>query len=160
MGEGAMRIGIIVYSQTDNTYSVVKELQRELTSVGRNATIERITIVGEPGQPENKIEFAVKPDVHLYDELVFAAPVQAFSLSVVMKKYLKEIGSLDGKKVHLLTTKQMAQTWTGGSRAINQMNKICRSKGASIGETGIIFWKEKHRKRTTEEVLGRILKAI
>ncbi|MCK5774375.1 MAG: flavodoxin family protein [Thermoplasmata archaeon] len=155
-----MRIGIIVYSQTENTYSVAKELQRELTSVGRNATIERITIVGEPGQPEKKVEFSVKPDIHPYDELIFAAPVQGFNLSVVMKKYLKQLGSLEGKKVHLLTTKQISNKWTGGNRAINLMNKICRSKGASMGETGIIFWKEKHRKRTTDEALSRILKAI
>ena len=155
-----MRIGIIVYSQTENTYSVAKELQRELTSVGRNSTIERITIVGEPGQPESKVEFSVKPDIHPYDELIFAAPVQGFNLSIVMKKYLMQLGSLEGKKVHLLTTKRISNKWTGGNRAINQMNRICRSKGASIGERGIIFWKEKHRKRTTDEVLSRILKAV
>lgn len=155
-----MRIGIIVYSQTDNTFTVAKELQRKLMNVAKTVTLERVTIVGEPGQPESKIELAVKPGLDPYDEIIFGAPVQAFNLAVVMKKYMNQLGSMKGKKVHFFVTKKLAQKWTGGNRAVNQMNKICRSKGASVGESGIIFWKDQHRKRTTEEVIERLIHAI
>lgn len=39
------------------------------------------------------------PDVSGYDAVIFASPVQAFSLAPVMKLYLSKLPSLAGKKV-------------------------------------------------------------
>ncbi|MBN1935296.1 MAG: flavodoxin family protein, partial [Anaerolineae bacterium] len=106
-----MKIGIIVYSQTGNTYSVAQKLETRLAAAGHSVTLERITIIGEasPGTP---VQFQTRPDVGPYDALVFGAPVQAFSLVTVMRSYLGQIASLQGKQVACFVTKQLPFYWT------------------------------------------------
>ncbi len=47
-----MKIGIIVYSQTGNTFSVAEKLKAKLTAAGHNVNIERLTTVGGEDGPE------------------------------------------------------------------------------------------------------------
>jgi flavodoxin len=158
LGEIDMKVGIIVYSQTGNTYQVAEKLERQISSSGHNVKLDRITIEGKPSGTNIKIDN--RPEVGPYDIIIFGAPVQGFSLAVVMKKYLEEIGDLKGKRVHLFTTKGMSNKWSGGNGTIKKMTKLTELKGAKVGETGIIFWKEKHRERMTNEVIARISRAI
>jgi flavodoxin len=158
MGGIDMKVGIIVYSQTGNTYEVAEKLEEKISSSDHTVKLDRITIQGKPSATD--IKFENKPEVGPYDVIVFGAPVQGFNLAVVMKKYLEEIGSLNGKKIHLFITKGMSNKWSGGNGAIKKMKKISEEKGATVGETGIIFWKKKHRERMTNEVIDKIAKAI
>lgn len=159
-GEIEMKVGIIVYSQTGNTFEVAEEMEKKISGSGHTVKIDRITVEGEPNPGEKKIKFENKPDVSSYDMIVFGAPVQAFSLCVVMKSYLADVGDLKGKKVHLFTTKAISNKWTGGNGAIKKMKKLSEEKGAKIGESGIIFWKEKHRDKMIKEVVDKISRAI
>ena len=79
-----MKVGIIVYSQTGNTYGVAQKLKDKFAEAGHEAEVERITITGQatPGSKDFKLE--ARPDTELYDVLIFAAPVQAFSLNPAM----------------------------------------------------------------------------
>ena len=155
-----MKVGIIVYSQTDNTYSVAEKLERKLSGSGHIVKLDRITVEGKPSPGEKNIKFQNKPSVESYDAIVFGAPVQAFSLCVVMRRYLVDVGDMKDKKVHLFITKAMASNWSGGNRAIKKMKRLSEEKGATIGETGIIFWREKYREKMTNEVIDGICKAI
>lgn len=136
-----VKIGIIVHSQTNNTYSVAEKLQKKLQEAGNEANIETVDIVGgnKPGSKDIQIEKS--PDVTGYDGLVFGSPVHAFSLAPAMKIYLEQISSLQDKKVALYVTKGLPLKFTGGTRAIGQMEKICESKGAEVLVTDIVIWR-------------------
>ena len=93
-----MNIGMIVYSQTGNTLSVANTLQDKLVAAGHEVTLEQIEVIGQvaPGQA---VTFQTVPDPTPYEALVLAAPVQAFSLVEVMKRYLPQSASLQDKPV-------------------------------------------------------------
>ena len=135
-----MKIGIIVYSQTGNTYSVAEKLKAKLMASGHSANVERITLVSGEKDGRN-IQFGKLPDLTPYDGLVFAAPVQAFSLARVMAAYLKKLPSLRGKKIACFVTKGLPFAWTGGSGALGKMKKECEARGGAVGATGIVVWR-------------------
>jgi len=153
-----MKIGIILYSQTGNTYSVSLKLKEKLITAGHSVDIERLKVVGEvrPGTKDVKLEML--PDTEPYDVLVFGSPVQAFSLSSVMASYLTQIVSLQGKKVALLVTQFFPFPWMGGNRTAGQMKKICESKGAVICGAEIINWSNPSREKRITEVVEKLSK--
>jgi len=155
-----MKVGIIVFSQTGNTFQVAEELKERISGSGHTVKLERRAIEGEASPGNKNCKFTNKPDVSPYDVIVFGAPVQAFHLCEVMKTYLVDIKDMKGKRVHLFTTKAISNKWTGGNGTINKMKKLSEGKGAKVGETGIIFWKEKHREKMTKDVIDRISRAI
>lgn len=149
-----MKIGIIVHSQTNNTYSVALELQEKLKDAGNEVEIERVSMVGgDRPESKEKIKIENPPDVNGYEALIFGAPVHAFALAPAMQVYLEQIPSIQDKKVALFVTKKLRFEWTGGSRAIGKMEKICRSKGGKIVGTGIVIWNKQRNKKISE--LGR-----
>lgn len=135
-----MKVGIIVYSHTGNTYSVAQKLKDKLAEAGHEAEVERITITGEatPGSKDFTLE--TRPDTEPYDALIFAAPVQAFSLNPAMTACLEQIASLQGKKIAFYVTKRLPGKWTGGSQAVARMKKICKEKGATVCGSEVIIW--------------------
>jgi NAD(P)H dehydrogenase (quinone) len=136
-----VKIGIIVHSQTNNTSSVAEKLQKKLHEAGNEVNIEKVDMVGgnKPGSKDIQIE--TPPDVTGYEGLIFGSPVHAFSLAPAMKIYLEQIPSLQDKKVALYVTKGLPLKFTGGTRAIGQMEKICESKGGNIVGTNIVIWR-------------------
>lgn len=143
-----MKIGIIVYSQTGNTYSVVSKLKEKL---GNSATVLRLETVGEV--KPSKIKIKEFPKVDKYGVLILAAPVQAFSLCIPMLTYLNGLDSLKNKKVGLVVTQGFPYAWMGGNRAIRQMINICKLKGATIIGTGIVNWLSKKREDMINTVI-------
>ncbi len=144
-----MKIGIVVYSQTEHTYSVAQKLQERLQEKGRDVEIERVVPKGEVN-PGSKDKFENLPDVEGYDALVFGSPVHAFSLASAMRTYLEQVPSLQGKKVALFVTKGVPFNWTGGNQAINKMKNICQSKGGTVFGTGIVVWNKKQDEKIEE----------
>lgn len=149
-----MKIGIVVYSQTEHTYSVAQKLQKRLQEKGNEVELERVVMKGEVHPGSKDMEFEIIPDVDEYDALVFGSPVQAFSLARPMKAYLEQIPSLQGKKIALFVTKGVRFNWTGGNQAIAKMKKISQSKGGSIVGTDIIVW-NKNRDGKIDALLRR-----
>ena len=152
-----MNIGIIVYSQTGNTYSVALKLKEKLATAGYSVNIERVKISGRESGAKD-FQFKTRPKVKTYDALVFGSPVEAFSLSPVMKSYLTQIASLKSKKVACFVTKHLPFYWTGGNQAVNKMKKICESKGAAVCESGIVIWSSTHREKMITDVVEKLSK--
>jgi flavodoxin len=149
-----MKIGIVVYSQTEHTYSVAQKLQKRLQEKGKEVELERVVMKGEAQPGSKDMEFEIIPEVEKYDALIFGSPVQAFSLARPMKAYLEQIPSLQGKKIALFVTKGVRFNWTGGTQAIGKMKKISQSKGGSIVGTDIIVW-NKNRDDKIDALLRR-----
>lgn len=153
-----MKIGIIVYSQTGNTLSVAEELKAKLLAGGNLVSLEQVSAINKDATKIEQVQLANKPDVSTYDMLVFAAPVQGFSLSPVMNAYLSGITSLKGKKVGCFVTHFFPYAWMGGNRTVGQMKKICESKGANIYETGVVNWSSSHRKNVIADTVEKLSK--
>ena len=151
-----MKISIILYSKTGNTYSVAQKLQEKLIAKGHSVDLERLKAVGELRPGGKNIQFESIPDIEQYEAMVFGSPVQAFSLSAAMSKYLSQITSLKDKKVALLVTQQFPYPWMGGNHTIGQMEKICESKGATVFGSGIVNWSISNREQKIVEVVDRL----
>jgi flavodoxin len=151
-----MHIGIIVYSQTGNTYSVAQKLEESLAAAGHTVTLERLQPVGESKPGDKDVQFEALPDTEPYDALAFGAWVEAFSLTSAMASYFEQVASLQGKPVACFVTKQLPFYWTGGNRAIRQMKKFCTSKGANVLGSGIVIWGSKQRNQQINQVVDRL----
>ncbi len=153
-----MKIGIVVYSQTEHTYSVAENLQEKLLEAGHSVNVERITPAGEVHPGSKDITFQNQPDIQEYDALIFGSPVHAFNLAPAMKAYLEQIPSLQDKKVACYVTKGLPFHRTGGNQAISQMKKLCQSKGGKVMGTGIVVWRGGRAKEINElvEQFGRL----
>jgi flavodoxin len=147
-----MNIGIVVHSQTENTYSVALKLEEKLSADGHVVKVERVLPVGNVPPRTKNVEYESRPDVSAYDGLIFGAPVHAFSLSPVMNAYLSQIPSLEDKKLACFVTKGAPFKWTGGTRAIGQMKKICQAKGGIVYDTGIVVWRDNRDKEIADLV--------
>jgi flavodoxin len=150
-----MKIGIIVYSRTGNTLSVAEKLKGELTAAGHSAILEKVKAVNEDPSAKS-IQLKTIPDTSAYDVLIFGAPVQAFSLSAIMKAYLSQLSSLKGKKVCCFVTQHFPYSWMGGNHSIKQMRKICQDKEGKIFETGIVNWSHKERESRITQVIEKL----
>lgn len=136
-----MNIGVIIYSQTEHTFSVGERLQKKLKADGHDVELERVVTVGEGHPGAKNIEFENMPDPMKYDALIFGSPVQAFSLAAPMNAYMTRISSLEDKKVACFVTKGLPFHRTGGNQAVKQMTKISESKGGKVIGTGIVVWR-------------------
>jgi menaquinone-dependent protoporphyrinogen IX oxidase len=159
MGGVTMKIRIIVHSQTGHTYTVAEKLKNKLTAGGHFVDLKKIEPVG--GESLNntdisKIAFDHQPNVSGYDAVIFCAPVRGGSISPVLAAYLAKIDTLKDKKVDLFVTQFFPYSWMGGKQAISQMRKKCEDKGAIIGTTGIVNWKNRKREKMIEEVVNKL----
>ena len=82
-------------------------------------------------------------------------PVRAFSMSPVLLAYLAKIDSLKDQKIDLFVTQFFPYPWMGGKNAISQMKKTCETKGATVGLTGIINWKNRKREKMIQDLLDQ-----
>jgi len=151
-----MNIGIVVYSWSGNTLSVAEKLKAKLTAGGHSVTLEQVAVVGERKQGARDFQLETLPDVAPYDAVVFGSAVEAFSLSSVLAAYLKQISSLDGKKVACLVTQQFPYPWMGGNRAIRQMRKLCTAKSGTLVGSAVVNWAKSRREQTTAAAVDRL----
>jgi flavodoxin len=155
-----MKIGILVFSKTNNTYSVAEKLKKKLQDQGQDVVVQRIVPVNDDPGVKSPIAFSDAPDVTPYDMVVLGSPVWGFSLSLIMKEYLEQISSLKGKKVYCFVTKQLASKFTGGNKAIRQMSDSVIAKNGNCEGTFIISWKSKKREEEISRLIDEISDAV
>jgi len=135
-----MKIGIVVYSQTGNTRSVAAKLKEALSTAGHRVSLDEVKLAGERKQGTKVFELGPLPNLGDCDALVIGAPVEAFSLSPIMVKYLEAVPTLEKKDVACLITQGLAYRWLGGNRAMRQMRRLCESKGAKVRGGCVVNW--------------------
>jgi flavodoxin len=151
-----MKIGIIVHSQTGNTYSVAQKLKEKLLTAGHTVNIERVIPVDDKQIEVEKIQLNPIPDISTYDALIFGAPVRGASVSPALAAYIAKTASLRNKKVACFVTEFFPFPWMGGTRAIDQMKKACESKGAVISGTGIVNWMNTLREKKIADMVENL----
>ncbi|MDD2970391.1 MAG: flavodoxin domain-containing protein [Lachnospiraceae bacterium] len=151
-----MEIGIIVYSQTGNTMSVAQKLQQSLSGNGHHASIQRVEVISE----KEPLKLKTVPDVSSFDVIVFASPVQAFSLAPSMKQYLTQISELNDKKVFCFVTQHLKKAWMGGNHALSQMQTACKMKSGLVSWSGGVNWSSDKREQQINEIVDTITRMI
>lgn len=151
-----MNIGIIIFSRTGNTLSVAEKLLEACIAAGHTAVIARVTAEDENTNAKGPVQLKTAPDPTRFDAVIFGAPVQAFSLSPIMKAYLAQVPRISGKKVCCFVTQHFPKPWMGGKQAIRQMRNLCRIKGTDITETGIVNWTSKSREEQIGDVVSKL----
>lgn len=159
-GANHMKIGVIVYSWTGNTYSVAKRIEERLLQAGHSVTVERIEIVGGKHPQGENFEIRVAPDASKYDVVIFGSPVEGFAVAPVMKRYLGQLPSLLHKNIACFVTQAFPYPWLGGNRAISQMVKLCEAKSGVVISTGVVNWKNKHREELIIRAVDNITSSI
>lgn len=149
-----MKVGIILFSQTGNTMSAAKSLKIRLNNNDHEVDIKQIEQVDATNRDPKKIEIKDMPQLDTYDVLVFASPVQAFTLAGVFKDYLQKITSIEGKPSFCFITKGLNSKGFGGNKAIKIMSSMITAKGGEVKSTAIICWsKEDARNLETTKMI-------
>ncbi|NTV89392.1 MAG: flavodoxin family protein [Clostridiales bacterium] len=154
-----MKIGLIIFSRTGNTWTAAEKLRDKLAEAGHEVGLERITLDEaslKPGTPPDKIVLTSMPDPGKYEALVFGGPVEGFTISQVVKLYFTKIGPLQGKKTAVLITQAAPFAWIGGTKAVKQLLEMCASKGAVTVGSGLIGWAGGNREKRLEDTAVRI----
>lgn len=141
-----MKIGIILHSQTGNTYSVGQKLEEKLKTKGHDVTLVRMKTIGDTEAKEQDVQLDVMPEVTDYDALIFGGWILAFNLCPGISKYLKQLSFLNDKKVSVFLTQHFPYKWMGGTVGMFKMKEILSSKGAVISSSGIINWSRKNKR--------------
>ena len=151
-----MKTGIIIFSHTNNTLSVGERLAEALHSAGHDAALLRIGAADWNPQAKGPVVLLNKPDTAPYDYVIFGAPVQAFSLSPVMKAYMAQASGLTGKRVGCFVTQHFKLPWMGGNQAVRRLTRDIGALGGTLVRTGIVNWSSSAR----EEQIGRLITAF
>ncbi len=158
-----MNIGILVHSLTGNTLQVAQRLSETLKSQGHRASVVHLTPIGGEDTKVtdlSKIQLEALPALDPFDFIVFAGPVNGFSISAVMSKCFSMIPTLQGKRVACFITQAFAKPFLGGNRTISQYRKKCEALGGKVCATGIVNWGNKQRTQMIENVVETVCKAI
>ncbi len=150
-----MKIAVVIYSYTGNSFSIGQKIVRFLESQNHEAQLIRVNVTDD--QPsKTDVQLGDIESVAPFDKVIFGSPVRAFSLAPAMVKYLKQVESLSGKTVSCFVTKQLPFSWTGGTSALKKMISLCAEKGAVIDKTAIINWSNNDRDRMIDDFISKI----
>jgi flavodoxin len=133
-----MNIGLIIFSRTGHTLLVAEKIRDACLAQGHHAVIERVRAENEDPNRKVPLRLTSAPAPAAYDAVIFGGPVEAFSLSPIMKAYLAQLPQITGKKVGCFVTQHLSKPWLGGNHAVRQMRGLCRGKGADVRQTGIV----------------------
>ena len=155
-----MKIAIVVNSITGNSFLVAEKLKERFKSMNNEVEIKRIApTCKEPvsGKDLKNIVLKDSPDLSPYDLIILGGPVHAFTISAVIKEYVKQSDSLKGKETLIYVTQAAPFGLFGGNRAINRLKDACESNGAKVIKTGIVCWSKNKREDDIQKLLREFI---
>lgn len=143
-----MKKAIVYYSKTGNTKSVVDRFHG----------FDVLEVKAESDDPNHDPVLTSIPSISDYEYVVFASPVHGFQLCKIMKAYLKQLGSLQGKKINLFITHHFRFAFLGGNQALKQMRKLVEEKEGQVDQMISVNWKAKDREEVIKKVISEYSK--
>lgn len=138
-----MKIGVIVYSYTNNTLTIAKKLESILLDKGYDVEVKSIKAEDESTNI-NHYNLVNIPSVENYDSIVFATCVRGFDCALIFKQYIQTIKTLKDKKVCGFVSQYFPFDFMGGSQALKSMKKMINDKEANFIELSSIHMKSKN----------------
>lgn len=151
-----MKIGFIFYSESGHTLSVLNQLEKVYKNKGH--FVEKISLY--EGYDIKKRILTYFPKANEYDLVLFASPVQAFSLAIPMVQYLEHVELKKEQKIQLLLTQHFKRACFGGNRALRQMKKAIQGYNPVILCEGIVHWSSKERELQIEQIIAQFGSAM
>ncbi len=152
-----MNIGIIIYSQTGNTLAVAVELKEAFHELGHKVEIKHVKI--DRFHPiTNNYKLIGNPSVTQYDVVIFGGPIHSFRLCSMMRRYLMQIDSLDGKIVYGFVTHYFAHASLGGKQGIQNMENLVLNANGKMSKTAIIDWSSSNRANQINNLVEQFTK--
>lgn len=154
-----MKIGIVIHSKTGHTAGVGQKILAELVQNGYLAEYQTVSARNDAEMKVELVELEGVPSLESYDVVILGAPVRAFSLSPVMKSYLRQVKTGQSQTVLCFVTHQFPFPWMGGNQAIRQFKAACESKGMKVIQTKVVDWSSKNRETSIANLVDGFTKA-
>lgn len=156
-----MKIGIIVYSKTNNTNLIATQLNNQLKEKGYDSIVLQVVGVDDDPRFLKKVRLKTAPDVSSFDVLIVASPVYALHLSPIMQAYLDQLPDLSNKIIMGFVTQAFPYAFLGGNQAIICLKALIHLKSNSLLASGIVHWfPHKKRIQSIRNTLSTLVKAI
>ena len=136
-----MKIGIVLFSETGNTYSVARKIKENFKK--HEVNIEKIEIK-RLSKDRSKFKITYAPKIDCYDLVIFGSFTEGFKLTPVMKEYLESL-DLKDKKTIIFITHFFPFKFLGGNSTLKEFANIINNKSGQVLTKGIINWSSKKR---------------
>jgi flavodoxin len=113
----AMRYVIVYWSRYGNNKRIVDYVAQALKNRGAETQVFKT----------DEVDFSAFPQADVY---IFSAPAEAFNLQRNMRKFLKNLQGLDGKKYGIINTHGMNRNWLSTMEKL--LSKKMMVKAASV----------------------------
>jgi len=151
-----MKIGIIVYSYTNNTLTIANQLKTALIDKGYDVGIESIKASNE--DPNNThIVLTQTPNLNPYDTVIFASCVRGFNCAPILREYIKQCDSLKGVKCAGFVSQYFPWDALGGNQALNAMKTLIESKNGQFYPLGSIHVKSRQKDNQVNDLILKSL---
>jgi flavodoxin len=156
-----MKIGIIVYSRTSNTYGVAQRLEKKFTQLGHNTTLLQVSGTDDNQRKSKHVVLKDIPDITPFDVLIFGSPVHALHLSPIMQAYLDHLPTLKNKIVAGFVTQAFPFAFMGGNQAITCLKALTHLKSTTLSASHIIHWfPNSKREKNIDETITKLIAVI
>lgn len=151
-----MKIGIIVYSYTNNTLNIANQLKTTLLDKGFDVRVESIKASNE--NPNNtNIVLTQTPNLNSYDRVIFASCVRGFNCAPILREYIKQLDSLKGIKCAGFVSQYFPWDALGGNQALSAMKSLVESKNGQFYPLRSIHVKSRQKNNQINDL---VLKSI
>jgi len=149
-----MTIGIIVYSYTNNTLTIAKQLEEVLIEKGFNVDLESIKAFNE--NPNNtNIVLSNLPNLKRYDTIIFASCVRGFDCAPIFKTYMNTLKTLKEKRCAGFVSQYFPWDFLGGTQSLKRLNELVEKKEGTFFPLKSIHVKSKQKDQQISELIAK-----
>ena len=162
-----VRVCIIYFSLTGNTYQLAQIISQELQHKNFEVDMIRLEPVdgartfagqGMTALQRKRVNIGdVNFDLSMYDIILFGSPVWAFSPAPALNTYLDKCHGLDGKKIVVFYT---YGSGTGKGRAVKIVNEMLEHKEIKSLHSLLIAQKDLKNKQDVINKVSELIKEI
>lgn len=141
-----MKIGIIVYSYTNNTLRIAQKLETGLMNRGYDVELKSIKAQNE-NPNATSYHLVNVPSIDNYDAIIFASCVRGFDCAPIFKEYVQSLKSLANKKVAGFVSQFFPFDAMGGNQSLNTMENLVLQKGTKLYKLASIHTKFRNQEK-------------
>lgn len=155
-----MKVGVVVYSLTGNTFSVAETLRKTLGEAGHNVSFQTIKAKNEDPNATGPVSLTQVPSLEGLDAVVLGGPVRGFAVAPIVKAYVEQLPHLNGLPMFLYVTHHFPLAFLGGNSTIGMTRKLIEAKGGRVIGSGIVNWSSQHRADNIKTVCANAMSAL